>query len=121
MHGFAHRRRVRALSGVTRAREVVLTSNVQTHAVESYQEHPLRQYYDRGMNVVLNTDNRLMSGTTLTDEYMHAASTLGFTFAELSEIALNGFASAFIPWEEREQLIVRARADIAALVAEGSA
>ena len=103
------------------ALEICLTSNVQTHAVESYQEHPLRQYYDRGMNVVLNTDNRLMSGTTLTDEYMHAASTLGFTFAELSEIALNGFASAFIPWEEREQLIVRARADIAALVAEGSA
>jgi len=94
---------------------------VQTRAVESYQEHPLRQYYDRGMNVVLNTDNRLMSGTTLTDEYMHAATNLGFTFAELCEIALNGFASAFIPWEEREQLIVRARADIAALVAGVSA
>ena len=56
------------------ALEICLTSNVQTHAVESYEEHPLRQYFDRGMNVVLNTDNRLMSGTTLTDEYMHAAS-----------------------------------------------
>jgi adenosine deaminase len=102
------------------ALEICLTSNVQTRAVESYQDHPLRQYYDRGMNVVLNTDNRLMSGTTLTDEYMHAASTLGFTFAELAEIALNGFASAFIPWEERERLMVRARADIAALAAGGS-
>ena len=51
------------------ALEICLTSNVQTRAVESYEEHPLRQYYDRGMNVVLNTDNRLMSGTTLTDEY----------------------------------------------------
>jgi adenosine deaminase len=61
------------------------------------------------MNVVLNTDNRLMSGTTLTDEYMHAATTLGFSFVELAEIALNGFASAFIPWEERERLIVQAR------------
>jgi adenosine deaminase len=97
------------------ALEICLTSNVQTHAVESYQDHPLRRYYDRGMNVVLNTDNRLMSGTTLTDEYHHAATTLGFTFDELSEIALNGFASAFLPWEERERLLVRARADIAAL------
>ena len=97
------------------ALEICLTSNVQTRAVESYQEHPLRLYFDRGMNVVLNTDNRLMSGTTLTDEYMHAATTLGFTFDELAEIALNGFASAFVPWEERERLIVRARADIAAL------
>ena len=100
------------------ALELCLTSNVQTRAVDSYRDHPLRQYYDRGMNVVLNTDNRLMSGTTLTDEYMHAATTLGFSFTELSEIALNGFASAFIPWEERERLIVQARADIAALAAE---
>jgi adenosine deaminase len=97
------------------ALEICLTSNVQTRAVESYQDHPLRQYYDRGMNVVLNTDNRLMSGTTLTDEYMHAATTLGFTFKELCEIALNGFSSAFIPWEDRERLLARARADIAVL------
>jgi adenosine deaminase len=97
------------------ALEICLTSNVQTHAVDSYEEHPLRRYFDRGMNVVLNTDNRLMSGTTLTDEYMHAATTLGFTFTELCEIALNGFESAFIPWEERERLIARARAEIARL------
>jgi adenosine deaminase len=97
------------------ALEICLTSNVQTHAVESYQEHPLRQYFDRGVNVVLNTDNRLMSGTTLTDEYMHAASTLGFTFDELSTIALNGFASAFIPWADRERLIADARREITKL------
>ncbi|HVX39538.1 MAG TPA: adenosine deaminase [Gemmatimonadaceae bacterium] len=97
------------------ALEICLTSNVQTHAVESYQDHPLRLYYDRGMNVVLNTDNRLMSGTTLTDEYLRAATTLGFTFDELAEIAMNGFSSAFIPWEERERLMAKARSEIVAL------
>lgn len=97
------------------ALEICLTSNVQTHAVDSYEQHPLRSYYDRGMNVVLNTDNRLMSGTTLTDEYLLAAKTLGFSFDELSTIALNGFASAFLPWEDRERLIARATADILAL------
>jgi adenosine deaminase len=97
------------------ALEICLTSNVQTRAVESYQEHPLRRYFDRGMNVVLNTDNRLMSGTTLTDEYLHAASGLGFTFDELAEIALNGFSSAFLPWEERQRLLDGARRDIALL------
>jgi adenosine deaminase len=56
-----------------------------------------------------------MSGTTLTDEYHHAARDLGFTFEELSEIAINGFTSAFLPWEERERLIARARAEIAGL------
>ena len=97
------------------ALEICLTSNVQTHAVESYEEHPLRRYFDRGMNVVLNTDNRLMSGTTLTDEYAWAAKSLAFTFDELAEIAINGFASAFLPWQEREALVDRARAEIAAM------
>lgn len=97
------------------ALEICLTSNVQTHAVESYQEHPLRMYYDRGMNVVLNTDNRLMSGTTLTDEYLHAATALGFSFDELAAIALNGFSSAFLHWEERQRLLARAHEEIARL------
>ncbi|HEX6964950.1 MAG TPA: adenosine deaminase [Gemmatimonadaceae bacterium] len=99
------------------ALEICLTSNVQTRAASSYDVHPLRTYYDRGMNVVLNTDNRLMSGTTLTDEYVHAAEHLDFTFDELSRIARNGFASAFLPWEERLQLLAEAEREIAALAA----
>src|SRR5439155_22679783 len=79
------------------ALEICLTSNVHTRAAESYEQHPVREYFARGMNVVLNTDNRLMSGTTLTDEYVHAARELDFTFDELCRIALNGFASAFLP------------------------
>ena len=100
------------------ALEICLTSNVQTHAVDSYAQHPLRTYFDRGMNVVLNTDNRLMSGTTLTDEYLHAATALNFSFDELSTIALNGFASAFIPWMDRQRLIAAAAADIEKLKEE---
>ena len=44
--------------------EICLTSNVQTRVARSYESHPLRQYYDAGLNVVLSTDNRLMSATT---------------------------------------------------------
>ncbi len=95
--------------------EICLTSNVQTRAAESYAAHPLRQYYDRGLNVVLNTDNRLMSGTTLTDEYEHAARALGFSFDELSRLALNGFESAFLPYDERRALVAAAERDLAAL------
>ncbi|HYS68711.1 MAG TPA: adenosine deaminase [Gemmatimonadaceae bacterium] len=87
------------------ALEVCLTSNVQTRVADSYETHPLREYFDRGLNVTLNTDNRLMSGTTLTDEYVHAAENLGFTVEELAGIALNGFESAFLPWEDRLMLI----------------
>ncbi len=96
------------------ALEICLTSNVQTRATQSYETHPLRQYYDRGLNVILNTDNRLMSGTSLVDEYEHA-SRIGFDFAELARMALNGFESAFLPFAERRVLVDRAKAEIAAL------
>ncbi len=95
--------------------EICLTSNVQTRAARSYATHPFREYFDRGLNVVLNTDNRLMSGTTLTDEYVHAAESLAFDFDELAEVALNGFESAFLPYPERERLAAQAREEIAAL------
>jgi adenosine deaminase len=98
------------------ALEVCLTSNVQTRVADSYATHPLREYFDRGLNVTLNTDNRLMSGTTLTDEYVHAAEHLGFTVDELAGIALNGFESAFLPWEERMMLIEEASDKIEDLI-----
>jgi adenosine deaminase len=87
------------------ALEICLTSNVQTRVADSYATHPIREYFDRGLNVTLNTDNRLMSATTLTDEYVVAAEQLGFTIEELAGIALNGFESAFLPWEDRLVLI----------------
>jgi adenosine deaminase len=95
--------------------EVCLTSNVQTQAVASYAAHPLRRYFDLGLDVVLNTDNRMMSGVTLTDEYAAAARHLGFGFDELVVLAMNGFESAFLPWQERVALVERATAAVAAL------
>jgi adenosine deaminase len=95
--------------------EICLTSNVQTRAVTSYDTHPLRGYFDAGMNVVLNTDNRLMSGVSLVDEYLHAACALGFTWEELSRIALNGFRSAFADEATRARLLAEAEAAIAGL------
>ena len=95
--------------------EICLTSNVQTRVANTYAEHPLRRYVDLGLSVVLNTDNRLMSDTTLTDEYEHAANAAGLTADELCAIALNGFESAFLPWAERQALVARMRAEIATL------
>ena len=98
------------------ALEICLTSNVQTRAASTYEAHPLREYFDDGHNVVLNTDNRLMSGTTLTDEYWYAVKHLDFTMRELRTIALNGFASAFLPWEDRLKLIAKAEQGFSDLV-----
>jgi adenosine deaminase len=98
--------------------ECCITSNVQTRAAASLDAHPLRAFFDRGLNVALSTDNRLMSGVTLVDEYQKAARHLGFTFEELCTIARNGFRSAFLHEEERRTLLATVDRDIAALMAE---
>lgn len=95
--------------------EVCLTSNVQTGAVGSIAAHPARGYYDAEVAVTLNTDNRLVSGITLTDEYWAAHRALGFGWSELVEIADTGFRAAFLPAQEKAELIDRVRAEIAAL------
>lgn len=95
--------------------EICLTSNVQTHAAQSYETHPFRRYFDQGLHVALSTDNRLMSGVGLVDEYQHAAQSLDFTFDELAKVALNGFEGAFLPEEQRARLILRAQSEIEAL------
>ncbi len=95
--------------------ELCLTSNVQTRVSPTYAEHPMRRYFDLGLNVVLNTDNRLMSAVTLTDEYAAANVHLGFTLDELCSVAMNGFQSCFLPLSERKALVAGVSAEIDAL------
>ncbi len=85
--------------------EINLTSNVQTRAVASFEEHPLRLYYDEGLVVTLNTDNRLMSATTVTEEYWRAHEYLDFTWDELCDIAVMGFESAFMHHHEKVEML----------------
>lgn len=87
--------------------EVCLTSNVQTGVAPTYALHPARRYADLGIPVVLCTDNRLMSGVTLTDEYVHARDDLGFTWDELVRLARTGFEVAFVDPRERDLLLER--------------
>ena len=95
--------------------ECCLTSNLQTRVVSSIDRHPLRAYFDAGLQVSINTDNRLMSGTDLVTEYGLAAKHLGFTFDELAVLARQGFTNAFLPAAERSALVARVDAEIAGL------
>ncbi|MDZ7632324.1 MAG: hypothetical protein U5K74_13495 [Gemmatimonadaceae bacterium] len=99
----------------TNALELCLTSNVQTRATERYETHPLKQFLARGMNVCLNTDNRLMSGTTLVDEYHHAATSCDCTFDELAGMALDGFRSSFLADAEKLPMVERMVREIEAI------
>ncbi|MHB1170021.1 MAG: adenosine deaminase, partial [Longimicrobiales bacterium] len=96
--------------------EVCLTSNVQTKVTPDFAEHPVRLYYDQGLVVTLCTDNRLMSATTVTDEYWRAHEHLGFDAQELGEVALMGFESAFLPHAEKVALIEAVSAEIEGVI-----
>jgi adenosine deaminase len=85
--------------------EMCVNCNVQTNAVESLQDHPIKDYLDQGIRVTINTDNRLISKTTLTNEYKTVCDTFNLTKQELKTIILNGFKSIFVPFQQREKLI----------------
>ena len=95
--------------------EVCLTSNVQTRVASTFEEHPFRRYFDAGLVVTLNTDNRLMSATTLTDEYLLAHQHLGMTWDELKEIAFHGFRAAFLPYGAKVNLLAEVEAEVEGL------
>lgn len=92
--------------------EICLSSNVQTKAVKDFQSHPLRIYYDYGLRVTINTDNRLMSATTVSKEIYLAAKTFNFTFDDICNIIINGFKSAFLPYRDRVVLLNDALAEL---------
>jgi adenosine deaminase len=80
---------------------------VQTGAVRSLEEHSLRLYYDWGLRLTLNTDNRLMSDTTLTKEYLIACRTFGFTEQDVKNIIIMGFKSAFMSHKNKGSFLDR--------------
>ena len=77
--------------------EVCLLSNIQTGAAATLESHPLRFYYDLGLRITLNTDNRLISDTTMTNELYLAARHLNFSLEDIKQIIVDGFKSAFLP------------------------
>jgi adenosine deaminase len=85
--------------------EICLTSNLHTGAVSSIREHPFGIFFKHRFRVTLNTDNRLMSGITLTDEYRLAADVFDLTLADLERISINAMKSAFTPYRDRVSLI----------------
>ena len=85
--------------------EICLTSNWQTRSIRSLKYHPLKYYYDQGIRVTINTDNRLMSGTTLTKEFLLAHKLFGFKLHDFREMIIMAMKSAFLPYAERKQMI----------------
>jgi len=85
--------------------EICVTSNIQTKVAQSYEKHPLKFYYDYGLRVTINTDNRLISNTTLTKELWLAAKYANLNMEDLKTIIVAGFKSAFLPMRQKAILL----------------
>ena len=85
--------------------EICLLSNVHTGAASSVSEHPFKILYQAKFRVTLNTDNRLMSDTTMTKEFETAADVLGLSLEDFEKITINAMKSAFLPYDQRCDLI----------------
>lgn len=88
--------------------ELCPSSNMQTGAIAGFgttvAEHPIDLLHQLGFNVTVNTDNRLMSGVSLSGEFELLAETFGYDLDVMLELTLNAVHAAFLPMEAREQL-----------------
>ncbi|CAM2923964.1 adenosine deaminase [Mycobacterium intermedium] len=85
--------------------EMCPSSNVQTGAVKSIAEHPFDLLARTRFRVTVNTDNRLMSDTTMSQEMHRLVEAFGYGWADLQRFTINAMKSAFIPFDERLAII----------------
>ena len=85
--------------------EICLTSNIHTKTVLSLSKHPFKNLINERVRVTLNTDNRLISNTSLSREYEIAINHFNLNANEIRTIIINGFKSAFLPHNKRRELI----------------
>jgi adenosine deaminase len=85
------------------------SSNVQTGAVHDMATHPFKFYLDFGIRVTINTDNRLITDTTVTKELSIVSKQFGLTASDIRNILVAGFKSAFLTFHDRAQLVRKAQ------------
>lgn len=85
--------------------ELCPTSNLQTGAAKTYSDHPIGMLAKLRFRVTLNTDNRLMSRTSMSNEMNQCVKSFGWKFADLQRVTVNALKSSFIPFEERLEII----------------
>ena len=90
---------------------------MQTGAVPILASHPLKFYFDYGLRVTINTDNRLITDTTVTKELWLAHQELGLSLEDLTTIIVSGFKSAFLPFREKQDMLRQVNQEIATTLA----
>src|SRR5437764_8307905 len=93
--------------------EICLSSNIQTRAAPDLASHPLPFFYTYGLRVTINTDNRLVTDTTVSKELLLVHEQYGLDLYDIKELIIDGFKSAFLPYREKADLLKKVTAELA--------
>ena len=97
------------------------SSNVQTGAVRDFSSHPLKLYFNLGLRVTVNTDNRLITDTTVSKELWLCHTQMGMSFRDIKSMIMAGFKSSFLPFHERHGHLRRVGQELARFDDDGNA
>jgi adenosine deaminase len=96
------------------------SSNVQTGAVRDLASHPLKLYFNLGLRVTVNTDNRLITDTSVSKELWLCHTQMGMSFRDIKSMIMAGFKSSFLPFHERQGYLRRVGQELARFDDEGN-
>jgi adenosine deaminase len=96
------------------------SSNVQTGAVRSIPGHPIKLYYNLGLRVTINTDNRMVTDTTVSKELWLCHTQMGFTVHDIKSMIVAGFKSAFLPFHVKQQYLRRINDELRRFADDGT-
>ena len=97
--------------------EVCVSSNLQTKAANSWESHPVDFFVDYGLRVTINTDNRLITDTTVSKELWLCHKHYGWSLDTIKEVLIAGFKSAFIAYREKADILKELTAELETVVA----
>lgn len=87
------------------ALEMCPISNIQTGAVENWRHYPIKDFIEKGISVCVNTDNRTVSGTSLSQEFLMLSKQVGFSYSDMLKTTIDSIRFAFINEETKIKLI----------------
>ena len=96
------------------------SSNVQTGAVRDLSSHPMRLYCNLGLRVTVNTDNRLITNTTVSKELWFCHTQMGMSLADIKNLIVAGFKSGFMPFHVKQAYLRRVTEDLERFCAHGT-
>ena len=88
------------------------SSNVQTGAIKDIKSHPLKLYLDLGLRVTVNTDNRLITDTTVSKELWLCHTEMGLGMEDLKQLIVAGFKSSFLPFHVKQEYLRRLSSEL---------